>query len=82
MGGFTAKPMRNVMMPSKRKSQNHPGLPATPRIFKMPAASREDMTRAICMHRLSETMLILGQEDLTLRVDQKKASRKASSLDL
>lgn len=82
VGDFTAKPIRNVTRPSRRKSQNQPGFPATPRIFKIPAASRDEITRATCMHAGGQTLLPTAQEDLTFRVDQKKANRKASSFDL
>jgi hypothetical protein len=41
-------PIMKVRMPSRRKSQNQPGLPPTPRIWSIPAARRLEMTRAIC----------------------------------
>jgi len=82
LGGFTTKPIKNVIRPSRRKSQNQPGLPATPRIFKITAASSDEITRATCMRAGGQTMLPIGQEDLTFRVDQKNANRKASSFDL
>lgn len=39
--------MRQVSRPSSRKSQNQPGLPPMPRISRIPAASRADMTLAM-----------------------------------
>jgi len=47
MTELTIAPMANVTIPSSRNSQNHPGLPFIPRISRIPAARRAEMTRAI-----------------------------------
>lgn len=39
-------PITNVMRPSIRNSQNHPGFPFAPLISRIPAASKDEMIRA------------------------------------
>src|SRR5689334_18431999 len=41
-----AKAIMTVRRPSSKNSQNHPGFPPMPRISRIPAASRAEMTRA------------------------------------
>lgn len=78
----TTKPIKVVRRPSNKNSQNQPGFPPTPRIFKIPAASNEEIILAIWMIQYENYRDDDSSSDLTLSVDQKAASRTESSLDL
>lgn len=74
----TINPIVKVNSPSIRNSQNHPVLPRTPRICRIPAASNEEIIRATSFHQHYRlTARELG--GLTFNVDQKKDSRTDNS---